>query len=366
MDDLTLVVGARELVGWTSIRVTRGIERLPSDFEILLTEVSPEEALYFVVSPGAQCTVKLGNDVVLTGYVDRFSPMIDKSQHSIRISGRGKCCDLVDCSAEWPGGQISGATALEIARQLVKPYGVFSDDTPDNPIFVTSDVSDPGPIIPQQNLIIGETPYTIIERVCRLAALLAYEDADGDLLLTRAGTAEAASGVEQGRNVQRAFADYAVDGLYSEVHGFIQSFDTFRDVGDIGNLQAIALDPNVKRHRRMTIIAEAGDSAGFKVLKDRAVWEVARRSGRACALHVTVDSWRDAAGKLWSPNTLIPVSLPALKVPPAKWLVSQVTYSRSIESGTTAELVLMLREAFLPQPVVLLPTLGGIEQQAQK
>lgn len=366
MDDLTLVVGQRELVGWTGMRVTRGIERMPSDFEILLTDVLPDEVMAFVVSPGAQCAVKLGADVVLTGYVDRFSPMIDKSQHSIRISGRGKCCDLVDCSAEWPGGQISGATALDIARQLVMPYGVFSDDTPDNLIFVTTDQADVGPIIPQQNLIIGETPYTIIERACRMAALLAYEDADGDLLLTRAGTGEAASGVEQGRNVQRAYADFAMDGRYSEVRGFIQSFDTFRDAGDIGNLQAIAEDPNVKRHRRMTIIAEAGDSAGFQVLKDRAVWEIARRAGRSSALHVTVDSWRDSAGTLWTPNTLVPVSLPALKVPPAKWLISQVTYSRNQESGTTAELVLMPREAFLPQPVVLMPTMGGVEQQAQK
>jgi prophage tail gpP-like protein len=366
MDDLTLVVGQRELIGWTSIRVTRGIERLPSDFEILMTDLFPEEVDAFVVAPGAPCVVKLGEDVVLTGYVDRFSPMIDKGQHSIRVSGRGKCCDLVDCSAEWPGGQMSGLTALEIARQLVKPYGIFSDDTPDNPIFVTSDTADVGPIIPQQNLIIGETPYTIIERICRFATLLAYEDADGDLFLTRAGTAEAASGVEQGKNVQRASLDFALDGCYSQVYGFIQSFDSFMDLGDRGNLQAIAEDPNVKRHRRMTIIAEAGDSQGFDVLKSRAVWEVARRNGRAQALHVTVDSWRDSAGTLWTPNTLAPISLPALKLAPKKWLISQVTYSRNGESGTTAELVMMPREAFLPQPVILMPGLGGVDQQAQQ
>jgi prophage tail gpP-like protein len=361
MDDLTLEVGGRALSGWTSVRVTRGIERVPSDFEIEMTDLYPGEEKVFTVTPGAACVVKLGGDVVLTGYVDRFAPMIDAGMHSIRVVGRGKCADLVDCSAEWPGGQISGSTVEEIAQKLARPYGVFADGGVSRPITVYTDVTDVGPKIPVQNLILGETPYTIIERLCRFAALLAYEDEAGDLFLTRVGGIEAASGIAQGRNVQRARVEYGMDQRYSEVQGYIQSFDTFKDLGDVGNLQVSEQDPNVRRHRRMIVIAEAGDSLGFPVLQKRVKWEVARRLGRSQALRVTVDSWRDAAGALWTPNTLVPIALPALKVDGVKWLVSEVTYSRNMHSGTTADLMLMPKESFLPQPVVLLPGFADVK-----
>jgi prophage tail gpP-like protein len=353
-DDLTLLVNGARLSGWTSIRVTRGIERCPSDFDIEMTERYPGEATAFVVQPGDSCQVLLGNDVVITGYVDRLNPSIDAGAHTVRVAGRGKCADLVDCAAEWPGGQIKGSV-LAIAKKLAQPYGIFSDGRPSNPIVISANVSDLGPVIPQFSLILGTTAYSLIERICRYAALLAYEEADGNLLLTRAGSGLAASGIVLGKNVQRASIEYSMDQRYSEVYAYIQSFDTFQDTGDLGNLKHIRVDPNVARHRRMVVIAESGDS-DFHILEQRAAWEIARRFGRSNQLHVTVDSWRDGAGVLWTPNTIVPVSIPALKLPAdAKWLISEVTYSRNSSSGTTADLVLMPPQAFMPQPIVLQP-----------
>jgi prophage tail gpP-like protein len=365
-DDLTLEVGGRALSGWTSVRVTRGIERVPSDFEIEMTDLYPAEADAFVVTPGDACVVKLGGDVVVTGYVDRYAPSIDSSQHTITVVGRGKCSDLVDCAAEWPGGQIVGANALAIAQKLAQPYGVFSGGTAARPISVYARATDLGPQIPVQNLILGESAFNIIERVCRFAALLAYEDENGNLCLDRVGTDAMASGFEQGKNVQRARIEYGMDQRYSEVNGYIQSFDTFQDLGDVGNLQATAKDPNVTRHRRMTVIAEAGDSLGFPVLKKRVEWEVARRLGRSQALRVTVDSWRDELGQLWSPNKLAPIRIPALKLNMERWIISEVTYNRNLHTGTTADLVLMPKEAFLPQPVVLLPGFADVKPVEKK
>lgn len=360
MDDLTLEVSGRALSGWTNVRVTRGLERVPSDFEIEMTELYPDEAHAFVVTPGDPCVVKLGGDVVVTGYVDRYAPAIGPREHTITVMGRGKCADLVDCAAEWPGGQIVGANALEIAEKLAKPYGVFSNGAPARLIKVYSKVADLGPRIPMQNLILGESAFSIIERICRFAALLVYEDANGDLCLDRVGTDAMASGFEQGKNIERARVEYSMDQRYSEVNGYIQSFDMFQDLGDGGNLQVMGTDPNVTRHRRMVVIAEAGDSLGFPVLQKRVQWEMARRLGRSQAVRVTADSWRDERGRLWSPGSVAPISIPALKIVNANWVISEVTYSRNEHSGTSADLVLMPKEAFLPQPVVLLPGFADI------
>ncbi|WP_410819059.1 phage baseplate assembly protein, partial [Paraburkholderia sp.] len=51
-DDLTLVAGGRQLSGWTRVRVSRGVERCPSDFQIEMTEKYPGDAFDITVQPG--------------------------------------------------------------------------------------------------------------------------------------------------------------------------------------------------------------------------------------------------------------------------------------------------------------------------
>lgn len=40
-DDLTLRIGNKLITGWDNIRVTRSIERLPSDFSLSLMDLYP-------------------------------------------------------------------------------------------------------------------------------------------------------------------------------------------------------------------------------------------------------------------------------------------------------------------------------------
>ncbi len=353
IDDLILIVGGssapkgsngvkvtagNQLYGWTSFRVTRGIERCPSDFEIALTEKYPGQAAAYVAQPGDQCQAFIGDDLVITGAIDRFIPSINKGAHSIILIGRSKCADLVDCSAEWPGGQISGASALGIAQKLAEPYNIF-----------VRGAVDTGPVIPQTILMRGESAFEIIERTCRYRALLAFDDVDGNLILSGVGTTMAASGVAEGINIESASVVYSIDQRFSDYVAILQAVDAFRDSGEAGYFIATVQDPGVKRHRLKYIIAEAA-YGGIDVSKKRILWEMARRYGRSTALHVRVDSWRDSAGILWTPNTLIPVSIPSLKVTNVQWLIGEVSYLRD-EDGTHADLVIMPPAAFQPAPI---------------
>ncbi len=343
MDDVVLTVGGRQLSGWSAIHgITRGIERCPSSFDLEMTERYPGETRDLIIQPGDTCEVRVGEDPVITGYVDRFAPSIAASRHSIRVSGRGKCADLVDCAAEWPGGQISGSNVLGIAQRLAKPYG----------IAVNAAVS-PGASIPQFNLMLGETPYEIIERICRYRGLLAYELPDGSLYLTRVGSGAAASGFAEGANIETATASYSMDQRFSEYYTYLQSMDVLSDLGIGGNLKGKAYDPGVPRHRRRVIIAEAG-GGGLDVAIQRGKWEAARRFGRSMQIELTTDNWRDSAGALWTPNTQVPVSAPSLKVGETTWLIGSVTY-RLDENGTHADLTIMPPEAFNPEPILLQP-----------
>lgn len=123
-DIVSLTVGGKIIEGWDSVRVTRGIERFPSDFDLGLMDYFPGSDQKQLVKEGMHCQVKLGNDLVVTGYVDDWSPAISRSRHEVRASGRSKCADLVDCSAEWPNNVINNSNALDIASRLASHYNI--------------------------------------------------------------------------------------------------------------------------------------------------------------------------------------------------------------------------------------------------
>jgi prophage tail gpP-like protein len=333
----------RDLTGWTSLRVSRGIERCPSDFEVSFTEPYPG-ASQFIVQPGDQVQVILGSDVVLTGFVDRYQPSYNAQQHTVRISGRSKCQDLVDCSASWKGFQFLNTPLLTIAKALCGTYGID---------VTLADGADQGEPIPQLNVLIGESVYDVLERLCRFRALLIYDQPDGSLLLSGVGTVAAACGFQEGINVLDASASYSMDGRFSDYDAVRQSLDTLKDVGDSGNLIASVQDSSVPRLRYRAVIAESV-LGGQDIALQRANWEMARRQGRSFQVRLTTDSWRDSSGALWAPNTTVPLNLPGLKMKPLTWLVSEVTYHRD-ERGTTAELLIMPPNAFYQEPIILNP-----------
>jgi prophage tail gpP-like protein len=341
-DDLSLKVGGQKLAGWTTVNVAAGIESCPRSFDVAMTERFPGEFADVVVKAGDACEVYIGSDRVITGYVDRYLPVIAARQHAIHITGRGKCEDLVDCSAEWPGNQVLSATVLSIAQKLANPYGIA--------VLALGDIGEP---VPQFNIIWGETPYQVIERIARFRALLTYESAGGTLILSRAGSDTHATGIVEGGNVENATALLGMDQRFSEYVVRTLNFSN-PDIDGVGDIIETVPDEGVPRHRRLYIIAEAGDTPDLSIAKQRGHWEASRRAGRSFNAQVTIDSWRDGAGLLWQPNNFVRLELPTLKLPAVNWLIGSVTFRRDGQ-GTHADLLCMPKEAFLPEPFLLAP-----------
>lgn len=339
-NDLSLTVGDKILSGWDSVRVTRGVERFPSDFDLSLMDKFPGSGGKQLVKEGDACVVKLGSDTVITGYIDRWAPMISSSRHEVRATGRSKCEDLVDCSAKWDNNVITGATPLQIAQRLASPYE----------ITVSSDVTDMDKV-PQFTLNWGESSQEIIDRITRWAALLYYDLPDGSLYLTRVGTKKAASGVAQGVNIEAAAYEASMDERFSEYTGVSMSVNPLVDDSGYGAVtKATANDPDVAkmRYRNRIIIVESTMNTTY--LAQQAIdWEMNRRYGRSKVLQVTIDNWRDSAGKLWEPNTLIPVNIPEMGINDVLWLLAEVTFIKD-NRGTVAQMVLMPPAAFSVQP----------------
>jgi prophage tail gpP-like protein len=339
-DDITLLTGGREFTGWQGLSLSRSTEAVPNSFTILATDPFPRDAALLFVKPGDTCQVLLGGDVVITGYVDRVAPTIGPAEHSLRIMGRGKCQDLVDCSAVINSMQISAASAAKLIADLAAPFGIS-----------VSAPNGPGPMIPQFNVNLGETPWDIIEQVARYSALLPYEDANGNLVLAQAGSAEMASGFVEGYNIEGARTSFSMDQRFSRYTAVLQNTESLSDIGSGGNLQGICEDKGVPRFRPRIIVSEQNQNGQY-IAMQRAQWEMARRYGRSQMVSITCDSWRDGAGMLWQPNWLAPVDVPSCKLANVSWVIVNVNYTRD-EDGSRATLALMPRAALLPEPTVL-------------
>ena len=347
MSDLTLTVGGRSISGWSKVRVTRGVERCPTDFAISATSDSPIYQDAVGIVEGQTCTVSLGGDRVVTGYVDAVQPWYDAHAHEVRVVGRGKCADLVDCSAEWATGQIGNTNLVDIATKLAGPYGIG-----------VTDLAGVGDTIPQFNINIGETPWSILERVARQNAMLVYEDEFGDLVFAQAGSDVAASGFQEGVNVQAAAVTRSVAERFQTYLCSLTSVMQLSDLGPQDPFFGRQSDPNVRRNRKLYLVAEQVEGAQ-QLVQRRAAWEMNRRYGRGNMVTVTADSWRDAAGQLWTPNTLATVSLPRLGLHQAQLCIGEVAYVLD-ERGISVEVTLAPRQAYLPEPIQLQPILQGL------
>ncbi|PEH52999.1 phage baseplate assembly protein [Yersinia kristensenii] len=345
-DDLTLEVGGRAITGWSKIQVTRSIEKLPSSFELSLMDRYPASEWQQWVNPGDACVVKLGNDAVLTGYIDSWDNKISGTTHEVTAKGRSKCQDLVDCSAEWPNSVISQSTVLQIAQKLAEPYG----------IKVTSDIADMA-VVPKFTLNWGETAQAVIEHVTRWAALLYYDQPDGNLYLTRVGKRKAASGVEQGVNILSANLHTDINQRFIDYTGVALSNNAVarRSASGGNNISALVRTQDTElaqqlpnRHRNKIIIVESTMNSE-NLVRNSLDWSINRNNGRSKMLSVQVDHWRDRNNQLWETNSLIPITIPSMGLKDELWLLSSVTYLKDA-NGTVANMTLMPPEAFAVQP----------------
>jgi prophage tail gpP-like protein len=349
-DPVTITCNGASLSGWQRVAITRSLDTVPASFDLQITEKYPLIPSV-VITPGMSCTVSIGGDVVITGYVDRYAASVSGNDHGVRIQGRSKSQDLVDCSAfvgdpGSPTFRVMSDTALAIAQKIAQPYGI-----------TIASIAGPGVTIPQFNINLGETSWEIIDRVIRGSKLLCYDLPDGTMRMAQAGTEAMASGftLGEGGNAEACAITYAMDGRYSEYIGHFLSVTALGDDAGVNSpgVGDVITDTGVPRFRRRYVISEQVQS-GMSLAYDRALWERNRRIGRSQVFAVRCGSWRDAGGSLWAPNHTASIDAAALKLASSDWVIATVTYARD-ENGTHGDLTLMPASAFSPEPVVVQP-----------
>jgi prophage tail gpP-like protein len=266
-EELTIKTGGKTLGGWTRLRVTRGVELLPSHFEVELTERYPGSFSQVVVKPTATCQVYLSGDLIMTGYIDRYQPVYDKNSHRVRIIGRSKTEDLVDSAIDVTVSGINTwhltvATIGEAAKIICKPYNI-SVSLPDGDAPLPVD-SKAFAIYP------GFTGYGLLEEMARATGMLLWDDEKGQLVISKGGTGgRAGSALVEGINAEHVEGNLTADQRFAKY--LVVGTGPSQAFGQI-NYSAIDFDPEASTLRgRLKIIPfELPSSLQYQQL--RATW----------------------------------------------------------------------------------------------
>jgi len=341
-----LLVNGTEYGGWKSVRIAAGIERQARDFDLDVTDRWPGQTeIPRRIQPGDPCQVYIGEDLVLTGYVDATPIRYDGKSVTVGVKGRSKTADLVDCcpmptgnstapalgaGGQWADvkgpdgktGKVIAAPAksanqwrnlkLEvIAAALAAPYNVR----------VLSEI-DTGRPLPDHQVQIGETVFESIDRMMRLRHVLSTDNAQGDLVFVDVGsTGTADTALEIGQNLLAGSTELDYKGVFStyiclgQRTGSDEQYaaDVAEEEGEASDESsttvtgetATASDARAKR-RRILVIKQSGQ-ADEGTCKDRAEYERAHRAAKALETNYTVGGWRQESGKLWQPNLMVRV-----------------------------------------------------------
>lgn len=334
---VTLSVDGMDYRGWKKVRIAAGIERQCRDFSLDVSWKWHAEGQAIPIRQGAVCEVRIGADLVLTGYVFATPCDYDAGQITRGVAGRSLTADLVDCAAINEPGQWSGQSVQRIVQALVSPYGIEARSEVPETASLTDHTIEP-----------GETAFASIDRLLTLSRLLSTDDATGGLVIVKPGSAgRAVDRLEVGQNVLSCRAPLDFSGVFSEYRCIGQRAGDDEVFGaEASEVSAVVTDPRGSR-RRVLLIQQSGQLTP-ELAAARVNWERGSRMGKALSLTYRVQGWRQSNGALWVPNLLVSVLDPIVGIE-RDMLISEVEYSLD-DAGTVATLTVAPPDAFDPEP----------------
>lgn len=342
-EDIALVVNGKRFSGWESAKVACPLESIARSFELSVSDRWASNAQAWPIDDGDECKIMIGDDVVITGYVDERSPEYDAEGHTLTLTGSDKTAQLVDCSALLSAWEFRNVDVYKFVTKVCQPFAIT---VALQPVLI-------GKIPPVLKLSInvGEKSFGAIDQVCRLAGVLPLSDGDGEITLTRGDDGRAATSLIEGVNCKRVKAKFSSRNRYYKylVLGQHQATDQFFGP-EAAQVKGQCIDSNVKNKARVLVIRPEGNVTPDYAQR-RAQWEMTTRAARADSVTVEIQGWRQANGDLWAPNLIVPVKLPRARVK-GDMLISRVEFEVSSNGGRLTTLTLCRPDGFKPEPTV--------------
>lgn len=337
MDEVSLLIGTSKLIGWENLSINKSMDTISSSYTFKMVDVWDGDPIDLV--PNLSCSILIDDIKVVTGYLDNVSIKASAEDSYLTIKGRDKTGDLVDCSVDHNPGSWSNLGLQKLVYELVRPFGLR--------VYAEGDL---GENIKEFTINTGESPFDAIQRICADRAILPLSNEDGDLVLTTSGINRSKDHLVYGENVLDA----------EVVYDFTNRFSNYKVKGQKTNagtgwkttttdIIGTASDEGLDRYRPKVITAD-GQLTNSLAAK-RAAWEAQIRAGRSGKLVLTLPTWKQSDGSLWSVNTIVSCDIPAFRITPDQnLLIHEIEYKQSSEGGTVSVLKLIRDDSYAAEP----------------
>lgn len=335
---VTLSAGGHDYGGWKDVSISAGLERQARDFTLSITWKWPGGGEVPVqIRQGEAVEVRIGQDLLLTGYVFSTPIRYDGQSITLSIAGRSKTADLVDCAAINSPGQWRGQNVQKIVEALAGEYKVRVVNESAVSLGLDDHTIEP-----------GETVFESIDRLLTLSRLFSTDDGLGRLVIASPGAAgRAVDTLELGKNLLQGDTALDFSNVFSEYITRGQRSGTDDSFGVAASeVEAKLADERMTR-RRVKVIHQSGQMTA-KLANDRVLWERANAISKAMKVSYTVQGWRQSNAQLWRHNMIARVVDPLIGLD-RDMLISEISYELG-EEGTFTRMTVAPPDGFLPEP----------------
>lgn len=323
-DQVSIFVGNENLTIWDRITITRRLDSLDT---FALSAPNNPKLRPLSYEPTA---ISVGSVPLFTGWLVDVTPQVQANRNTDEVSGYSLPGLLNDCmmpSTAYPIEYNEQPLAL-IAQNVLNPFSLAAqfEEVEATPFeFVSLDVTDR--VLPwltklaqQRKLVIGSTP---------LGQLAFRRPAKGVPVAKLTEGTSPLTSISPQFDPQRYYS--SVTGVQPALVGLPGQTYTVRNP-----FAGVAPRPYVYQ---VDDVIEGDVKAAVET-------KAALMFAKAATYRVVVNTWRTPAGQLWEPGDTVQLGAPSAKVDSAyDFLIRSVSFTAS-RSGRTAELELIIPEAF--------------------
>jgi len=348
MDNVvTMQIGSTKLVGWKSVTVNRALDAIADSFNLSMVDVWDGDTS--ILTPDEKCKIYIEKtsggknikELVLTGWIDSVNISADESSILVKVDGRSKSADIVDCSAEYlPSNSWNNTLLSTIIRDLMFDYDVDLD-------FISSAAYDKNSKL-SLTINSGETIFEIIDRECKKRAILPVTNPYGNIELITSGDRISRDKLIFGENIVKASVDFDYSNRYGvykvkaqkqgDGNGWQNSTNT---------IFAEATDAVFGKRVRRKIVVLDGAGSNQDAQKS-ANWESQIRAGRTGKLHLTIPTWFQSDNRLWEVGTLVYCQVPPLRID-EQLLINSIEFTQD-DNGTLCNMDLVNKDTYAADP----------------
>lgn len=326
-DEVVIRIEGQIIHGFTTNAIERGINTLADSFTFTAPyDPETEESRLLDAHSFNKAELFIDKKLNMVGTLEHWSGNIDENQTSYTITARSKPGVLVDCPSENMRLDFSGQTFAQIARTLIKPFGLEIElpygDTP---------------IITQAKRELSQKVFDFLAGLAKSKGFILDSSKQGKIILDRANIdGEPILNIIQGDpNIIDIKPTYDGTKRFSSFMALSQSKGN-------GKIQSQPLqDKTVSAYRPMIFNANNNEKGD---IQNAAKWERARSLSSSMTLSVDISGWRDKNNNIIMENNIVTVYFPKAQIhSETRFLIEKVSLK---QNGKLASLDLVLPQAY--------------------